>query len=231
MKKRVVLISAVLLSVLLYCGCGKEIQSKDADKKGKVRNQYEINYNDPDITPDMTSTVLPQEIQVRNICKLATIEVYFHSVAKAVKPAASGLAGLNQADRRFWIEYSGYADVGIDMNKVEMTVTGHTVNVKIPHASLLGEIKVDSSSYDLESIAIESQSKWKAENSITAADVTKAIRESNSFTMLDILKDKGMMLTAEERAMDFIRKYIAQISAYSKINYTVNFEYIESDTK
>ena len=52
-----------------------------------------------------------------------------------------------------------------------------------------------------------------------------------SLRLRDILKDKGMMLTAEERAMDFIRKYIAQISAYSKVNYTVNFEYIESDTK
>ena len=69
------------------------------------------------------------------------------------------------------------------------------------------------------------------DNPITAADVTKAIRESNLYTMLDILKDKGMMLTAEERAMDFIRKYIAQISAYSKTQFTVNFEYIESDTK
>jgi len=221
----------MLLTSVLICSCGKELMVKDNNKKNKVTTRYEISYNDPDITPEMTSTIQPQEIQVRNICKLATLEVYFHSVAKAVKPASTGLSGINQEDRRFWIEYSGYATVGIDMNKVVMTINGNNVNVKIPHATLLGEIKVDSSSYDMNSIAVETQSAWKSDNPITAADVTKAIRESNLYTMLDILKDKGMMLTAEERAMDFIRKYIAQISAYSKTQFTVNFEYIESDTK
>ena len=228
MKKGISLVLSVALLSVALCGCGKKDPRKTQLKRKSVNTQYQIDYNDPDLTPEMLANMKPEEIQIKNICKLATLEVYFHSVAKAVKPANSGLSGINQQDRKFWIEYSGYATVGIDMSRVDMKITGNVVNVRMPHATLLGDVKVDSSSYDMSSLAVESQSAWKTNNPINAEDVTKSIRESNLYTTRDILNNKSRMLTAEARAEDYIRRYINQIAAYAQKTYTVQFEYIET---
>ncbi|MBR6959133.1 MAG: DUF4230 domain-containing protein, partial [Clostridiales bacterium] len=184
MKKITSVLLILSLCALLISGCGKEPHKKTLKKARVVSSNVQYDAKDADLTGAVIGSGKPDEIQIRNICQLATLEVYFHNVAKAVKPADTGIFAISQEDRKFWIEYSGSAQVGIDMSKVTMTTQGNHIKVRMPHATLIGEVSIDSSSYDINSVAVESQSAWRQENKITASDVTNAIRETNLYSKL-----------------------------------------------
>ena len=227
MKKLTSVLLILSLSALLISGCGKEPHTKTLKKARVVSSNIQYDGKNTDLTGAVIGSGKPDEIQIRNICQLATLDVYFHNVAKAVKPADSGIFSISQEDRKFWIEYSGSAQVGIDMSKVTMTTQGNHIKVRMPHATLIGEVSIDSSSYDMNSVAVESQSAWRQENKITASDVTNAIRETNLYSKLSIIKNGQVMTTAEHRAQDLIKKYIEMISAFSNVQYTVEFEFMD----
>lgn len=222
MKRFLSVLLILSLCVGVFVSCKKE-----EEEATEVDTDIVVNEEEVELTPEMLESMRPQEIQVRNICQLATLEVYLHNVAKAVKPASTSFFDLTQQDRRFWIEYSGTATIGIDMSKVTMDIEDNVITVRIPHAQLIGGIDVDSSSYDINSIVVESEDWWRAKNEITADDVTNAIREANTYTTLSLLNNRSMMLNAEIRATELIEKYITQVSKYSDTQYVVNFEYIE----
>jgi len=101
MKKKIITLSLIgILLISLLSGCGKS-EDKEAAKS-----------TEPDI------------MQVRSICKLATVECYYHNVAKSEKPAGTGIWHFGEKDRQFWIEYTGTVKLGIDMSKVQMKVNG-----------------------------------------------------------------------------------------------------------
>ena len=223
MKKLLSVLLILTMCAGVFTACKKDEEKTDTE----VDTEVAVNEEEVELSPEMLESLRPQEIQVRNICQLATLEVYFHNVAKAVKPASTSFFALTQQDRRFWIEYSGTATIGIDMSRVTMEIEDNVITVRIPHAQMIGGIDVDSDSYDINSVVVESEDWWRAKNEITADDVTNAIREANTYTTLSLLNNRSMMLNAELRATDLIEKYIEQVSMYSDTQYTVNFEYIE----
>ncbi|MCR5529737.1 MAG: DUF4230 domain-containing protein [Saccharofermentans sp.] len=232
MKKIIALIITLALATNICCACGKKKDQKsDIRLETKMSESAEVTVVDatePDFSAEEWAAMHPQEIQIRNICELATMEVYFHSVAKAVKPASSGVSGWGQAERRFWFEYSGYARIGIDMSRVEITITEDTVTILIPHASIIGGINIDSSSYSYDSVIIEpDNSNFYNSNSITASDVTAAVASANEATTEEISSDSALMMRAENRAVELIRKYIEQISEYSHVDYDFEWGYID----
>ena len=92
MKKKIITLSLIgILLISLLSGCGKS-EDKEAAKS-----------TEPDI------------MQVRSICKLATVECYYHNVAKSEKPAGTGIWHFGEKDRQFWIEYTGTMKLGIDI--------------------------------------------------------------------------------------------------------------------
>ncbi len=232
MKKIIALIITLALAANICCACGKKKDQKsNISLETKMSESAEVTVVDatePDFSAEEWAAMHPQEIQIRNICELATMEVYFHSVAKAVKPASSGVSGWGQAERRFWFEYSGYARIGIDMSRVEITITEDTVTILIPHASIIGGINIDSSSYSYDSVIIEpDNSSFYNSNSITASDVTAAVASANEATTEEISSDSALMMRAENRAVELIRKYIEQISEYSHVDYDFEWGYID----
>ena len=234
MKKLIALIMTLAIAANICCACGKK---KDKDPKSnviletKMSEAAEVTVVDAtelDFTAEEWAAMQPQEIQIRNICELATMEVYFHSVAKAVKPVSSGVSGWGQAERRFWFEYSGYARIGIDMSRVEITITEDTVTILIPHASIIGGINIDSSSYNYDSVILEpDDSSFYNSNDITASDVTAAVASANEATTQEISSDSALMMRAENRAVELIRKYIEQRSEYSHVDYDFEWGYID----
>ncbi len=235
MKKRIIAIVLIMsLLTAAVCGCKKKDRDRDRDRDtvpSVVQADVVVaETSDPVFTAEEWLSMQPQEIQIRNICQLATLEVYFHNVAKAEKPAASGVIGAGQQARRFWFEYSGSARVGIDMSQVTISITGNTVTVRIPHASILGTPSIDSDSYDLDSIVVEPDSSWSVNpNEITALDLTNAVGEANIETRDELSNDNSLMMRAENRAIDLIRAYIDQISAYSDVDYDFEWYYIETE--
>ena len=84
-----------------------------------------------------TAAVLePDLAQIRSICDLATLECYYHNVAKSTKEKGSGLAHLGEKERKFWIEYTGVVKIGIEMSDVKMDVNGTSVQITIPGAKI-----------------------------------------------------------------------------------------------
>ena len=233
MKKRLIALTiALAISLNVFCACGKKQDNKsDVVLETKASSTLDLSVMesvDPDMSDEEWADVQPQEIQIRNICELATLEVYFHSVAKAVKPVATGMSGLGQEERRFWFEYSGYAKVGIDMSQVVITITDDTVTILIPHAAIIGGVNIDSSSYNFDSVIQEpDHSNFLNPNDITAYDVTQAVAEANEAVTVEISNDSSLMMRAENRAVELIRKYIEQISDYSNVDYRFEWGYID----
>lgn len=162
----------------------------------------------------------PELTQVRSICNLATVKCYYHNVALSEKKATH----LFEKDRKFWIEYTGIANVGIDMSKVEMKVSGEKVKVTIPSAKLLN-ISIDDEKLN-ESSFISSDNGLN-KNEITADDQTKAIDDAQEEMKKEVRANTSVMVSAQERAKTLIENYIKQLGEASGINYQIEWKYVE----
>jgi len=225
MKKLFPAAIVVLMSLSILCACGNKEEEVTQKKFSDMNyDQLELNLSLPE---NITNLLKPDVKQIKNICVLATNKVYFHNIAKATKEKGSGINSLLKEDRRFWFEYSGTAEIGIDMSEVQMTIEGDRIIVTMPHSKLLSDIEIDSKSYTIDSIVAESDAWAKTNNSITAADVTAAINRANNDMKNKIANDKSLMVSADQKAQDLIENYIEKFSAKSKINYQVEFHYTD----
>ena len=173
--------------------------------------------------------IQPQETQMRSICELATLECYYHNVAKSEKKAGSGISHLGEVDRKFWIEYTGIAKIGIDMSKVDMKIEGEKVTVFIPNAKLLS---IDISETDLnEKSYITSGDSWFNNNKITADDQTSAINNAQSTMAESVKNNSSLLLSAQSRAQELIENYIVQLGQLSNIEYKIEWVYENNSTE
>lgn len=149
MKNKVIaLLTAVML--LLCVGCGK---SSD-DIKSSLKAE-------------------PESSQMKMICELATMECYYHNVAKYLEEDASGW-WIWSKDKEFWIEYSGVVSIGIDTSNLKIELDGEKVTITMPEAKVLGS-KVDETTLTEESFYIAEKSA-----SIEAEDQTAAFKEAQT---------------------------------------------------
>ena len=103
-KYRIIMILCVMSLFLVAC------TNKNDKTKVKMEETQEME----------TAAVLePDLAQIRSICDLATLECYYHNVAKSTKEKGSGLAHLGEKERKFWIEYTGVVKIGIEMSDVK----------------------------------------------------------------------------------------------------------------
>lgn len=171
----------------------------------------------------------PDITQIRSICNLATLECYYHNVAKSEKTAGSGISHIGEVDRKFWIEYTGIAKIGIDMSKVDMKIEGETVTVFIPNAKLLS---IDISENDLnEKSYITSGDSWFNNNKITANDQTSAINNAQSNMAERVKSNSSLLLRAQSRAQELIENYIVQLAKLSNIEYKIEWIYENTSTE
>ncbi len=195
--KRTILLIVVMLFTLSSVGCGN-------DKNGK----------EPDVA------------QIRSICNLATLECYYHNVAKSEKKAGDSFLSIGEKDRTFWIEYTGIARVGIDMSKVDMKIDGQNITVTMPNAELLSktidEKTLNEDSYITSSDGLNS-------NKITAQDQTDAIENAQATMEESVKNNSTLLLNAQTRAQELIENYINQMGKVAGIDYNIKWEYIDED--
>lgn len=157
----------------------------------------------------------PQISRIRVICDLATLETYYHNVAKLTKPA-----GLFQKERVLWIEYTGVAKIGIDMSLVDMKIEGNRVIVTMPPAKLLS---ATVSEIDKESFYYSEDNKFFFKNEITAEDETSAVEEAQKNMRSEVENNNQLLANAQERAKDLIEKYIKELGNLSGIDYKIEW--------
>lgn len=168
----------------------------------------------------------PNIAQVRSICELATLECYYHNVAKSVKFKQEGITHLGEKDRTFWIEYTGTVKLGIDMSQVTMDIDNNNVTITIPEAEVL-EVSVNDSSYNEDSY-IMSQDGWNR-NKITAEDATEAVKAAKEKMKQTAMENSSLLLNAQERAKKLIENYLVQIGDAVGVKYNIDWKYVDSN--
>ena len=188
MKKKIITLSLIgILLISLLSGCGKS-EDKEAAKS-----------TEPDI------------MQVRSICKLATVECYYHNVAKSEKPAGTGIWHFGEKDRQFWIEYTG-----------TVKVNGTDVTVTIPEAEVQ-QVNVDDDSYNSDSYIFSEDGINK--NEITAEDATGAVENARNEMIKTAEENTALLVNAQERAKKMIENYIMQLGETTGTEYQITWKY------
>lgn len=191
MKKRSI---SILLSALILAGCGSACG------------------NAADQPPEMEL----QTSQMQNICELATMDCYYHNVAKYFQEDAESFLWMTK-DKKFWIEYSGVVQLGIDASKVSFEIDGTDVTITIPEATVLSS-KVDSASLNEDSFIVDKDSA-----DVTAEDQTEAFAQAQEQLEDNARNDTALLAEAQQRAKSLLEDYVKNIGSEMGVDYTVQW--------
>lgn len=205
MRKKTVLLILICIIGVFLCSCSAQEESHKKAEDGLEEN---IDEKYPDIT------------HIRSICELATLECYYHNVAKSTKETGKGILHLGEKERTFWIEYSGTAKIGIDVSEVEMEIKGKQIEITIPKAKLLG-----LADYSFEEDNYISSDDGINKNPITAENQTQAIAAAEADIKQMLENDNAMLLRAQDNAKKLIENYIEQLSQLSETDYQIKWHY------
>ena len=205
--KKYISVLMICVMALSLCAC--------ANGSGQAKEEENIAANEPALS------------QIRSICELATLECYYHNVAKSTKTKGTGLAHVGEKERKFWIEYTGVAKIGIDMSDVSMKVDGTCVEITIPDAKILEkEVKtIDEDDY------IATSDSWFNKNPITAEEQTQAVNDAQDEMVAAVEKNKALLASAQERAKTLIENYVTQLGEAAGVEYQVTWKYSENEAE
>lgn len=162
------------------------------------------------------SSLKPQAEQMRSICELATLDCYYHNVAKYKEEDAQGFLAFKK-DKHFWIEYSGQVKVGIDASQLILEVNDDIVKIGMPPAKVLS-CKVDETTLNEDSFIIAKDSA-----NITAEDQTTALRESQAHMLASVSKDTVLLANGQQQAKQLLEDYINNISKFTGKKYSIEW--------
>lgn len=164
-------------------------------------------------------TAQPNVSQMLTICELATMECYYHNVAKYYEAdATDGLLGLGKKDKHFWIEYSGVVKLGVDVSQVEIQVEDDLVSIVLPPAEVL-DCTVDSASLTADSFIVDKKSA-----DIEAADEVKAFQQAQAKMEENAKADKALLANAQQRAKDLLEAYLTNLGQALGREYTIQWQ-------
>ncbi len=160
----------------------------------------------------------PQASQMKSICELATMKCYYHNVAKYTEENASGM-WFWEKDRKFWVEYAGIVNIGIDTSKVKMEVKKDNVNITIPQAQVL-DCKVDNATLTEDSfIVAKNSAKVEAEHQ------TAAFKEAQAKMKEAASNDTALLSNAQQRAQKLLEDYVNNIGNCIGKKYKINWTF------
>lgn len=163
-----------------------------------------------------------QEEQMRSICELATMECYYHNVARYNEEDAEGILWWKK-DKNFWIEYAGVVEIGIDASLVHIEVEDELVTITIPTAKVLG-CRVDETTLSESSFIIAKDSA-----KVEAQDQTMAFREAQSKMEQAAAQDSTLLESARQRAQKLLEDYVNNIGESIGTQYTIDWIYLEDN--
>lgn len=196
MKKHIPILF-VILALLLCTSCGKQ-----ADEEKKTDNK-------------------PKVAQMKTICELATMECYYHNVAKYEKKNVEG-AWLWAKDRKFWVRYSGIVTIGIDASQLQMSVKNDVVTISIPEAKVLSS-KVDPDSLNKDSFYIDTDSA-----DVDADSQTEAYKQAEQKMTKKASEDTVLLSNAQQRVKSLLENYVTNIGSSLGKEYKIEWEYLKS---
>ena len=166
---------------------------------------------------------LPQEEQVKTICQLAVLECEYHNIAKYQDGQKVERFLWMTKGKRFWVEYSATAVLGIDADQVSMELQGDVVSITLPRARVLN-CKVNGDSLSKDSYIVDKDSA-----PVTAQDEVAAFQDAQDGLQKTVEADNNMMNLAQKRAEELLRNYVNSLAKATGTEYQVEFHYIEED--
>ena len=167
--------------------------------------------------------LLPQEEQVKTICQLAVLECEYHNLAKYQDGQKVERFLWMTKGKRFWVEYSATAVLGIDADQVSMERQGDVVSITLPRARVLN-CKVNGDSLSKDSYIVDKDSA-----PVTAQDEVAAFQDAQDGLQKTVEADNNMMNLAQTRVEDLLRNYVNSLAKATGTEYRVEFHYIEED--
>lgn len=157
---------------------------------------------------------------VNRICELATLRCYYHDVAEYEEhPEDRLLHNIFQYGyKKFWIEYDGIIEVGVDVSKVKVNEPDKNgvVKIYVPKAEILN-IQAD----------LESMGDWISETGmftkITIAEKSEAFSKAQETMRINAQKDNNILLQAQENAKELLRQYVINVGKDLGEEYTVEW--------
>lgn len=165
---------------------------------------------------------LPQEGQMKAICQLAVLECEYHNLAKFEQKDASKFLWMIK-DKRFWVEYSATAVLGIDADQVSMELQGDVVSITLPRAQVL-DCKVNGDSLSKDSYIVD-----KASAPVTAEDEVYAFQEAQDGLQKTVEADNNMLDLAQTRVEELLKNYVNSLAKATGTEYRVEFHYLKED--
>ena len=167
-----------------------------------------------------SKSIEPKAAQMRSICELATMECYYHNVAKYKEENASGILWW-QKDRHFWMEYAGVVTIGVDTSLMNIEVKDENVTITIPPAKVLG-CKVDETTLTEDSfIVAQNSAKVEAEHQTEAFKSAKDKLESEAKSNFTLLA------AAQQRVQKLLEDYVTNIGNSVGKTYKIKWIYLE----
>lgn len=196
MKKYKVSLAVMFVISILLCSCGKKESSKDAFERTGLQD----------------------------VCSLAVLECKFNNVAKVTKEKGEGILHIGEKERKYWIEYTGIAKIGVELSKEPVSIDKDDhVTIKMTRAKIIGEL---DQKFDENSIIKSDDSFWNS-NKITVQDQKKAISDAQQKMKKRIENNETLLANAEKRAKALLEKYVLKMGKIAGKDYTVEFEYVD----
>ncbi len=158
---------------------------------------------------------VPDEEQIKMICELTTVKAYYNNLAKSTKPKTN----LFEKEREFWVEFEGFADIGFDMDFVEIKLSDNNVTITLPPATILNS-GVVSKSFDDDSV-ITSSDGLLFKNKISTDDLNDAVNKAKKEMEKEVSSNRYLFELAENRVKDLLENYIAKIGEISGVEYNI----------
>ncbi len=166
---------------------------------------------------------VPQEGQMKAICQLAVLECEYHNLAKYQDGQKVERFLWMTKGKRFWVEYSATAVLGINADQVSMELQGDVVSITLPRARVLN-CKVNEDSLSKDSYIVDKDSA-----PVTAQDEVAAFRDAQDGLQKTVEADGDMLNLAQTRVEDLLRNYVNSLAKATGTEYQVEFHYIEED--
>ena len=203
MKK---LLSCFLVLSLLFALAGCNSKPKEAPKKAETSIEVD---------------------EMRAIANLATVDCYFHNVAKSDREMNPAWYQFwEKKNMRFWVEYDGKVTIGIDVAKLDVKVDeNNVVTIAIPNAVVL-EATVNKESLSSESFYFDPKAKKPSPE-----EQTEAFRQAQSNMKEAAEKNLVLMANAKSNAKELIRNYVNSVGEAIGVQYTIEWKDIEDQSK
>ena len=165
--------------------------------------------------------------EMRAIANLATVDCYFHNVAKSDREMNPAWYQFwEKKNMRFWVEYDGKVTIGIDVSKLKVEVgENNVVTITMPNAVVL-DATVNEQSLTSESFYFDPKAKKPSPE-----EQTEAFKQAQSNMRETAEKNPVLMANAKANAKELLRNYVNSVGEAVGVQYTIEWKDIDDPSK